>query len=225
MLAGSAGERFVGVAQDDRSEVMLRRRGAQEVGVEHGGVADVLDRAGEKLGEFRVMDDFGALGVGQKFGERGGDFAFVVAPGGARDAGLRRKLKGGHARAETFGFALAGVEREPDGDGLARRRGIQESADGGGRIERGVVGNDRRDRGGCGKIAQERGEAELGVEVAQRGVIGFAALDGFEIEIDGRVGGDGGELLRERDLILTIDERFAVAFAFDFGGVLQRRFR
>ncbi len=64
MFAGGAGERFVGVAQDDGGEVVLRCGGAQEVGVEHGGVADVLDWAGEQLGEFRVVDDFGALGVG-----------------------------------------------------------------------------------------------------------------------------------------------------------------
>ncbi len=118
-----------------------------------------------------------------------------------------------------------GFEREPDGDGLVARRGIQERAKRGGGIERGVVGRHGRDRGGGGQVAQERGEAEFGVEVAQSGVIGFAALDGFEIELDGRVGGDGGELLRERDLIFTIDQGFAVTLAFDLGGVGYGGFR
>ena len=65
----------------------------------------------------------------------------------------------------------------------------------GGRIERGVIGGDGRDRGGSGQIAQQRSEAQLDVKIAQGVRIGLAARERFEIELDGSVGGDGGQLL------------------------------
>ena len=98
-----------------------------------------------KLGEFRVVDDFGALR--DRLGIRRARRA--ISPWSSHQAeratpGSRRKLEAGHARAEAFGFALAGVEREPDGDGLVARLRVQELADRGGRIERGIVGGDGR---------------------------------------------------------------------------------
>ena len=74
MLAGGAGERYVHVAQDDGGEIVLRGGGAQEIGIEHRGVADAADGAGEQLDEFGIVDDFGALRVGEEFAQRGEHF-------------------------------------------------------------------------------------------------------------------------------------------------------
>ena len=158
-----------------RGKVVLRCGGAQQIGVEHGGVADVVDRAGEQLGEFRVVDDFGALR-----GRRGiRASAASISPWSSRQAERATPGCGESSKAATRA-PKPSVSRSPASSvsqtamGWSRGCAFRNARTRGGRIERGIVGGDGRDRGGGGQIAQERGEAQLGVEVAQRGVIGFA---------------------------------------------------
>ncbi len=174
-FAGGAGKRDVEMAQRERGKFVLRGGGPQEKGVQHGGVDDAGNRAGEQLGELGIVNDLGARGIAQEIGESGEHFAFGVAPGEARYAGLRRKLETGNARAETGGFAFARIEREPDSDWAIRWLRRQKFAHVAGRFEQGVIASGGR-RGGraSGKFAQQRPETQLGVERAQGWNIRFA---------------------------------------------------
>ncbi len=71
VLAGSAGESQIQVAEYDLGEVMLRRGGPQQIGIEHDGVA----RASE--GPFQQFDQLGgssiSLGSCTIFGRLGSD--------------------------------------------------------------------------------------------------------------------------------------------------------
>ena len=79
----------------------------------------------QKLDELGIVDDFGALRDRREIRAR----AASISPWASHQAeratpGAGRKLETGDAGAEAFGLALAGIEREPDGDGaIGRLRG------------------------------------------------------------------------------------------------------
>ena len=119
MLAGGAGERDIQMAQGHFGEVVLRGGGAQQDrskaswrdGCRATGPASKLDELG-------IVDDFGALRVGEKLAQGRRSFR----PSGSHQAeratpGPGESSNAGDARAEAFDLALAGIEREPDGDG------------------------------------------------------------------------------------------------------------
>ena len=72
-----------------------------------------------------------------------------------------------------------------------------------------------------GQFLQERSEAEIGIEVAQRGQVRLAPGESIPIELDRGVGGDAGKLLRENHLFAAVEQRFAIALVFDLGGVVE----
>ena len=75
------------------------------------------DGPGEQLDEFRVVHDFGPLRDRREIRAARRAFRPWRRSHAVRETpGSGEISKRGDARAEAFGFALAGVEREPDGD-------------------------------------------------------------------------------------------------------------
>ena len=123
VFPGSAGERDAFLPQHRVGQAVFRRRGAQQVGIEHRRVADSGDRACQQLDELWVVHDFRPRGVAEKFRERGVHLSLGVELCRPRNARLRRNLNRRDLRAEAFFFAfvLALGERQPNGGfGAAR---------------------------------------------------------------------------------------------------------
>ncbi len=89
MLARGAGEGEIQMTQGHFGEVVLRGGGPKEKGIEHDRVIYTAQRAGQKLDELRIVDDFGAPRIGEKRAQGLNDFRPGVAPGRPRHAGRR----------------------------------------------------------------------------------------------------------------------------------------
>ena len=69
---------------------------------------------------------------------------------------------------------------------------------------------------------QQRSEFKFGEELAEEIEIGLAGAHGFDIELDGDIGVDGGHALAEQNDVAIVQQRFAVGFLFDFSGAVER---
>ena len=83
-------------------------------------MAEIHRPAGKQLKEFWVVDDFLPLRIGEEGRKRLQHFAVLVHPHGAPFACLRRDFDGRDPRAESFCFALPGLEIHPDRHRLFR---------------------------------------------------------------------------------------------------------
>ncbi len=141
------------------------------------GVLKIFGATGEQLEQLRVVHNFRALRIMQHRKERLQRFALRVHPDGAAFARLGGDFNAGDARAEAFGFAFAGFEVEPHGQGLFCRQFRQVFAKLGDGGELRVVGfrdglgsGWRRHRFG-GQFSQQRIESQFAIERGQRGAV------------------------------------------------------
>ncbi len=234
VFAGSAGERDVFRAQHRVGEAVFRCGGTQQIRIQHRRVTNSRDGPGEQFDELGIVHDFWPRGIAQKFAQCAEHFArplFRRAPSRARtrsrarDARLGRNFYGRDARAKAVGFAFTLRQREPDGDFgfLGKRSEI--FLEGRRRFERRGIAGRRRCRGRRGKIAQQRSKTQFRVDRAQGFDVRLAAREVAQDQLHRRIRVNDRKLLRHQHRVAAVFQRLAVALAFDFLGMFERRFR
>ena len=90
--------------------------------------------------QFRIVNDFRALGIGEPLLHVGESLVFHVVGGDARMAWLRGNFDGEHARAEAFFVRVLRIERKPCGGFVAARDGVEKFLEVRRQLEGRVVG-------------------------------------------------------------------------------------